>query len=170
MTTRNLISPPGEKNRVFQYELLRKTFAAKLLRRGYKYRLTQDYEIILYNTPLTKGVWHKDDDSGATIELLRLLDAGMVQAINRPFVLRISKGYPWDGPSGPTRDTPNNVEGSLPHDALYELLREGKLPQSCREWADQVAHEIWRDTGFALADVWYYGLRWFAGYAARRRK
>ena len=51
-------------------------------------------------------------------------------------LLTILKYYAWDGPSGPTFDTKNFMEGSLVHDALYQLMRKGLLPQSCRAYAD----------------------------------
>jgi hypothetical protein len=51
-------------------------------------------------------------------------------------LLTILKYYAWDGPSGPTFDTKNFMEGSLVHDALYQLMRMGLLPQSCKEYAD----------------------------------
>ena len=41
--------------------------------------------------------------------------------------LVIYKGYEWDGPSGPAIDTDNFMDGSLIHDMLYQLMREGKL-------------------------------------------
>ena len=37
--------------------------------------------------------------------------------------LVIQPGYAWDGPSGPTIDTPSFMRGSLIHDVLYQLLR-----------------------------------------------
>lgn len=39
--------------------------------------------------------------------------------------LSIRRGYSWDGPSGPTIDTGTFMRGSLVHDFLYQLLREG---------------------------------------------
>ena len=51
-------------------------------------------------------------------------------------ILTIKRGYAWDGPSGPTIDTKCVMRGSLIHDALYQLIREGLLPQSCKEVAD----------------------------------
>lgn len=35
--------------------------------------------------------------------------------------------YEWDGPSGPAIDTDNFMDGSLVHDLLYQLMREGRL-------------------------------------------
>ena len=43
-------------------------------------------------------------------------------------LLTIQPGYAWDGPSGPTWDTPDFMRGSLVHDALYQLIRLQKLP------------------------------------------
>lgn len=51
-------------------------------------------------------------------------------------LLTILKFYAWDGPSGPTFDSKNFMEGSLLHDALYQLMRMGLLPQRYRKYAD----------------------------------
>jgi hypothetical protein len=53
-------------------------------------------------------------------------------------VLVIYKGYEWDGPSGPAIDSDNFMDGSLVHDLLYELLRDGHLKPrwKYRLWAD----------------------------------
>lgn len=42
--------------------------------------------------------------------------------------LLVFADYPWDGPSGPTIDTPSFMRGSLVHDVLFEMLRLGLLP------------------------------------------
>jgi hypothetical protein len=60
---------------------------------------------------------------------------------------RISKGYAWDGPSGPTIDTGNFMRGSLIHDALYQLMRTGNLPTSFRERADLLLRKTCIDDG-----------------------
>jgi len=44
--------------------------------------------------------------------------------------LLIKAGYSWDGPSGSAIDTKNFMQGSLVHDALYQLLRENILYES----------------------------------------
>tara|TARA_R110000803_G_scaffold28011_10_gene65135 strand:- start:5211 stop:5612 length:402 start_codon:yes stop_codon:yes gene_type:complete len=47
--------------------------------------------------------------------------------------LAIREGYAWDGPSGfVTVHTDNLMTPSLVHDALYQLMREGLLPESRR--------------------------------------
>jgi len=84
-------------------------------------------------------------------------------------VLLISKGYCWDGPSGPTVDTVDALQASLVHDALYQLIREGFLPQSFRREADAELYKIARREGMPLwrAAYWYVGLRFFGWTATR---
>ena len=60
-------------------------------------------------------------------------------------VLYIGDGYAWDGPSGPALDTRDAMRGSLVHDALYQLIREGLLPSSAREDADKLLRSICRE-------------------------
>jgi hypothetical protein len=63
------------------------------------------------------------------------------QAIQTPFIcldsdgtLTIKRGYAWDGPSGPTVDTRNFMRGSLAHDSLYQMMREGHLDEERTYW------------------------------------
>lgn len=70
-------------------------------------------------------------------------------------VLEIGVNYAWDGPSGPTIDTPSFMRGSLVHDALYQLIREGKLPCRLRRTADRLLRELCVEDG-----MW----RWRAAY------
>jgi len=154
-----------------KYELIKKSWGARLLRRGYKYRLTEPYELVLYNTPLYHGTWHQNKLTKACIEISRVFDGpGFAHDIARPFRLRIEKGYCWDGVSGPTIDTPRNIPGSLPHDALYELSRAGLLEPGFRKWADQVARAVWERDEFRTPGLYYWVLRVFGGFAARRKK
>jgi len=53
-------------------------------------------------------------------------------------VLTANPGYLFDGPSGPAIDTADALWGSLPHDALFEMMRKGKLPQSIKVQADKL--------------------------------
>lgn len=83
-------------------------------------------------------------------------------------------GYCWDGPSGPTIDTPNWMRGSLVHDGLYQLLREGLLDklgdhESLRKQADQLMRKILIEDGMSRARAgWSYaGVRVFGKPAAR---
>ena len=83
--------------------------------------------------------------------------------------LTISRGYAWDGPSGPTIDTLTFMRGSLIHDALYQLMREGYLDnQVHRDKADRILQKICREDGMWSVRAWwvYQGVRWFADPAA----
>lgn len=85
--------------------------------------------------------------------------------------LRVAAGYAWDGPSGPTIDTRSFMRGSLAHDALYQLLRAGRLPPECRSVADRVLYDLCRqdDMPWWRADYVYTAVRWFASSAAARK-
>ena len=55
--------------------------------------------------------------------------------------LILEAGYAWDGPSGPTFDTPDSLRGSAIHDALYQLMKLGLLD---RKWFDASNRELLR--------------------------
>ncbi len=74
--------------------------------------------------------------------------------------LTIKKGYAWDGPSGPTIDTPSIMRGSLVHDCLYQLLRETDFgaPETHdqrRKKADEILYTICIEDG-----VWRWRAKW----------
>lgn len=117
---------------------------------GYKYQLAEDYRVVI---PITPGGFIRT-------EYIRLDTDG---------TLAITEGYAWDGPSGPTIDTKNFMRGSLVHDALYQLMREGHLPQDCRDDADRVLRDICLEDGMsAIRAHWVYiGVRVGGGPAAK---
>ena len=92
-------------------------------------------------------------------------------------MLTIKKGYAWDGPSGPTIDTPSVMRGSLVHDCLYQLLRETDFgaPETRdqrRKQADEILYKICIEDG-----VWKWRAKWIltavrkgGGPAAARRR
>ena len=82
--------------------------------------------------------------------------------------LTVRKGYAWDGPSGPTFDTANSMRGSLGHDALYQLMRQGHLAQPYRMAADSALSRWLEQDGMWNPRRWYWmrGVRNFAGAAA----
>ena len=86
-------------------------------RSGYKYQLVEEYAVKVSLIP----------QADIRTEYIDLDTEGM---------LVIKKGYAWDSPSGPTIDTHDFMRGSLVHDALYQLMRNGLLPGSGREEAD----------------------------------
>ncbi len=83
-------------------------------------------------------------------------------SLTKSGLLAIEPGYAWDGPSGPAIDTKNFMRGSLIHDALYQLMREGKLDQSWRMAADQEMRRICLEDGMSR-------IRAFWAYRAVRR-
>ena len=84
--------------------------------------------------------------------------------INKHGTLAINKGYSWDGPSGPTIDTEDSLRASLVHDALYQLIREGRLPLKARRWADKEFRRILKEDGMNLFRrwIWYFAVHYFA--------
>jgi len=83
-------------------------------------------------------------------------------------LLRIEAGYAWDGASGPTIDTKSSMRGSVGHDALYQLMRKGLLPQSCRPIADDLLMKWCVEDGMWKwrADLWRDSVGEFAAKAA----
>jgi hypothetical protein len=75
--------------------------------------------------------------------------------------LKIKKGYAWDGPSGPTIDTKSYLRGSLVHDALYQLMREGQLLYKNRKYADRLLRQICLAAGMCPLRAWiaYWAVR-----------
>lgn len=116
---------------------------------GYKYQLAETYSVWVAIFPAT-AIRHN---------FISLSPLGF---------LSIRKGYAWDGPSGPTFDTKNFMRGSLVHDALYQLIREGLLPLSERENADAELRRICLEDGMSAVRAWwvYQGVRIFGDTAA----
>ena len=83
-------------------------------------------------------------------------------------LLSIYKGYAWDGPSGPTIDSPSGMRGALFHDVGYQLIRENLLPIGFRGYFDELFYRILlEDRMFKLrAWVWYKSVVGFAKGAA----
>jgi len=95
-------------------------------------------------------------------------------------ILTVNKKYCWDGASGPTFDTSDSMRGSLFHDVLYQMLREGQLLDGkyvpaehdrLRKIADQIIYRLCRADGmpWIRAQLWYWGIRWKGGEHALPR-
>ena len=114
---------------------------------GYKYQLTEGYAVELPLPDAEQGDWIVIKDK----------------------VLSITKGYAWDGASGPTIDSPASMRGSLVHDALYQLMREKRLPFAMRKHADLIFYRMCREDGmwWWRAKLWYHALRLFGAKNAR---
>jgi hypothetical protein len=87
-------------------------------------------------------------------------------------LLTVNAGYAWDGPSGPTIDTKNFMRGSLAHDALYQLMREGRLPTKHRKAADDLLYSMCREDGMSWlrAQIVYGAVRAFSAPFAQKQK
>ena len=108
---------------------------------NYRYQLAVDYEIKI--KPLT-NCNVKTPDTHHFISLTKDGD------------LTIKAGYAWDGASGPAVNTKNFVRGSLVHDALYQLMRAGKVNRSKhRGYADNLLREICQEDGMSRFRSWY---------------
>lgn len=63
---------------------------------------------------------------------------------SRLFVL---ERYAWDGPTV-IPDSADLMEASLFHDALYQLIREGKLDMSFRKYADKLFKKMYIEAAY----------------------
>ena len=83
--------------------------------------------------------------------------------------LVVHKGYSCDGASGPTWDDSSNIHAGFAHDALYQMLRIGKLSQTeedfslNRKLADLTFLDQLKADGMNWFRRWYYykAVRWF---------
>lgn len=91
-------------------------------------------------------------------------------SVNKKGLLRIEKGYCWDGASGPTWDTVSVRRASLVHDAWYQLIREGVAPLSSKDVADSVLYRIMIEDGAWewRAKIWRWAVDRFGGPFTRR--
>ena len=101
-------------------------------------------------------------------------------SLSRAGVLIGKTGYHWDGASGPTLHTPSSMRGSLAHDILYQMLREGHLlhydydrsiHSDMRKIADKLIYTICRTDGMPAwrARAWYWGVRMFGAKYTKPR-
>ena len=83
--------------------------------------------------------------------------------------LHIRTGFAWDGASGWTIDTKSSMRASAVHDALYKLIRMGRLDRvGVREQADEEFLRLCLEDGMWKwrARVWFRALRIGGGPAA----
>lgn len=83
--------------------------------------------------------------------------------------LMIKQGYASDGPSGPTFDTNTFMRAAFAHDALYQLMRSGELPQKYRNTADLLLKLMCLEDGMnPLRSEWVYqSVKRFGNSAAK---
>lgn len=71
-------------------------------------------------------------------------------------IITVRKEYAYDGPSGPTIDTKAFLFGSLYHDAMYQLMREGILDRKkYKSIADKLMREVCLREGMCEFRAWY---------------
>ena len=119
-------------------------------RSDYKYQLAEGYKITISIKP-------KFDIQTDFIDL----------DVNG--TLLVKAGYAWDGPSGPVKDTKENMRAYLVHDALYQLMRNDKIKsRTHRKAADQEFKDICKADGVSnfTASLYYKALRKFGKPAA----
>ena len=82
-------------------------------------------------------------------------------------ILAVYPPYRWDGPSGPTLDTPSVMRASLAHDVLYGMIARGELPDNARKQVDQLfRRQLLDDKTWRLRSWWMYAaVRLFGGIA-----
>ena len=84
----------------------------------------------------------------------------------------VEKDYAWDGPSGPTIDTPNSMRASLVHDVLYQAMRERGFSKKFRWRADLEFLRILKSEGmwFLRRWIWWFGVRIWGDEHARQNR
>lgn len=105
-------------------------------REGYKYQLAAQYQHWIDIRP----------EVAITDDFISLDTDGL---------LILHKGYACDGPSGPTLDTRSFMRGAFLHDAGYQLIRKGLLPESAREYFDMLLYRVCREDGMSSVRAWY---------------
>ncbi|WP_052362069.1 hypothetical protein [Geminisphaera colitermitum] len=107
--------------------------------KGFKYQLAQSARFAVPEFPRELEFHHK---------YFRLMKG----------TLSVKEGYAWDGPSGPTLDTPASIAASLCHDVFYQAIRLRLISPAHRCRADRVFLRHCLDYGLP----WWRSLYYFA--------
>ena len=126
---------------------------------SYKYKINHSVGIQLDKYSKLKGNLNVKNKIGGK-------DTVFVQ-LNGGGKMNIKKGYAWDGSSGPSIDTKENMFASLIHDALYQLMRRnegclgGMTRYRFRRNADLIFYKLCRanDMSWPRAGWHYTGVR-----------
>ena len=118
--------------------------------RQYKYEILKDIEIKL---PYSFGYYSGEVKRNKKKAIVVIYDGK----------LYIKKGFRYDGPSGPTCDTPNSMFAAVIHDALYLLMRESIIPRELQKETDVLFRKLLIANGMnkIRAWFWYRGVRRF---------
>ena len=158
--------------------------------------MTDDKQVCCYDLGKGRGrerykvarEFHKSIDDplrpANLVKVHRKSDGKVLIELTTRGELTVYDEYSWDGPSGLTKDTPDFMRGSLVHDVLYQLLREGRLfdltddvkhdrkrHKRLRKAADKLLRKILKKDGMKWPRRWlvYRTVRWFGRSAAKRR-
>lgn len=127
---------------------------------GFKYQLLSSFSTVVPLTLAPRETVQSPKNGPAMITL------------DTEGILQISKGYLWDGASGPTWDDNTNMVPALVHDALYQLMRCKAIPLAHRRTVDRHFHFMLRNRGMNKfrAWKWYWGVRMFGKSSAKPQK
>lgn len=110
---------------------------------GFKYALTED------TAPVQTGILPDKDIRHGFIFLG--IDGLMV----------LLTGFAWDGPSGPTYDSPDSLRGSAFHDGLYGLMGEKLISIEHKDRADDLLRRLCIEDGMPhwRAELWHEAVK-----------
>lgn len=80
---------------------------------------------------------------------------GHVLALLHDGIMKILKGYAWDGASFIAIDTKDFMFPSLVHDILYQMMRDKKINSGLRKESDKLLRKHCRDCGMGRFRAWY---------------
>ena len=128
-------------------------------KKGYKYQLVKDYKVNVTIDSLTSFLIKNE------FVQLEYVD-------QNTGVLIIKSGYAWNGVSGPTIDDTTNIRGSLIHDAIYQLIREGLLDISYRKQIDKILITCCKEDnmGVIRRNYYYIAVRVFGKFTFNKKK
>tara|TARA_R110000744_G_scaffold146669_2_gene259529 strand:- start:5212 stop:5598 length:387 start_codon:yes stop_codon:yes gene_type:complete len=118
-----------------------------------------------------EGIDYKECNGGYSLLKLRFLTTSLTgfeyegdsYSIQRDGRIFAYCGYWYDGPSGPTIDTANSMEGSCFHDIIYDMIKKGIIPNTYwnRRKADKIFYKALRrdKMNWFRAQLWYWGVR-----------
>jgi len=122
------------------------------LKSGYKHQVQGDVDFLL---PGAIVRWI--DPTQTMPPFLALKSNGAEPKLRCTLV--VLAGYCFDGASGGMVDTEAALAGSLPHDALYQMIRHGVMPLVARQACDDYAYEVWVRAGMWRAralNAWWW--------------
>lgn len=86
--------------------------------------------------------------------------------------LYIRRNYAWDGASGPTWDTKSCKRGSMVHDALSDLIKEGYLSPDLWTQCNVELYRLCKEDGMwaIRRSAWFAAVERFGLRVARRKE